>query len=377
MNPEKLPLGYAYSAKAHADETHNLPLPPDALGSTDFEAMVGQLIDLIKGPAALQYSDQYVVFARDDEMEVVQNILMQLLKCTTLDSSAFKLLPLNTFFHRFLNGLEMAFGSVPRVPITEATVKLIFQKDQYEYCEGCACEWHDKLNCKPFCALGKTMRLAFMFLHEVLDLVGIKERISGRHIPEGYSYQKMPEKKVEKTENESSECDDTSTQYKSSAELDLRPLVLFDELSEFSDLTISSDPKAQEVKNVFAWKKASEVSKSPVFDQPKKVAEVSKPPQFNQSKNSSEVSKPPQFDQPKKATELSKSPVINQPKKVTELNKSSDEPKENEVSSSDLDTTNPFSDWGEKDDEASKSFNSSGCLFGRLPNQRGRFFKKH
>ncbi|XP_049529523.1 protein maelstrom homolog [Anopheles darlingi] len=176
INPGCLPLGMAYDAQQHANDDHQLPTPPDALGESDFDIINDKLLQF------LGYNNGRIplLFTERDDVAKVENMLRGIFGISvTKDQLGVGSLA-DMFFHlkraTEKQGLDtQTFGSVHRA-------QLLITKDIYDYTVGIACDYHET-NCNvKNCALSRCVRWGYVIADNCcMDLC--IELQPGKHVP--------------------------------------------------------------------------------------------------------------------------------------------------------------------------------------------------
>ncbi|XP_052869742.1 protein maelstrom homolog isoform X2 [Anopheles cruzii] len=148
IDPQRLPIGMAYLAMKHAEEDHQLPVPPNAKGETDLNMITSLLLSFLgqdgSGELPMLFTD------RDDVAK---------LKCST-----------ESF------GLDVKlFGSVHRA-------QQLITRDIYDYTAGIACDDHEAMDNVKNCPLSRCVRWAYVIADNCCLDLGIDLQ-PGRHVP--------------------------------------------------------------------------------------------------------------------------------------------------------------------------------------------------
>ncbi|XP_035781819.1 protein maelstrom homolog [Anopheles albimanus] len=176
INPGSLPLGMAYDAQQHANDDHQLPTPPDALGESDFDIINDKLLRF------LGYNNGQIplLFTERDDVAKVENMLQSIFGVSVTKDQLCVGSLADMFFHlkraTEKHGLDAeTFGSVHRA-------QLLITKDIYDYTVGIACDYHET-NCNvKNCALSRCVRWGFVIADNCcMDLC--IELQPGKHVP--------------------------------------------------------------------------------------------------------------------------------------------------------------------------------------------------
>lgn len=74
-------MGYAATAKLHADKTHQLPIPPYAKGEQNFSRVFDRLMEILQTGPSCEYKGRPIVFVNDAEDDLNPKIVQSVLKC--------------------------------------------------------------------------------------------------------------------------------------------------------------------------------------------------------------------------------------------------------------------------------------------------------
>lgn len=177
INPARLPLGLTHEASEYSEETHALPLPPNALGETDFRVILKKLL-AFTGYNKPRKLFPFVTEAR--EVTAIESVLTQLNR----ESNAkyqFLVIPLEEFFLHLKRGTEKYGLDISIFP-DKVIADMLLRNDAYEYSSGIACDFHDQTGNPKFCALSKAIRWTYIISNNCCPDLSI-ELIPGCHLP--------------------------------------------------------------------------------------------------------------------------------------------------------------------------------------------------
>lgn len=140
---EKIALGYAYTARAHSESTHRLPLPPDAYGEKNFNRVwydIQKFMEMDKNdkafdggkPMVFTFTDSYSSEA--NQLNVLKSFMKQFVGDELLPIDLY---PLTRLFYTLRNELA-ARGRADEVP-NEKYCEIFLEKDPYETLAGISC----------------------------------------------------------------------------------------------------------------------------------------------------------------------------------------------------------------------------------------------
>lgn len=154
----------------HAKDTHQLPLPPNALGNTDLEGVYADILQFLgPNPAHL--------FTRQNAIPIVTGVL----KFLNTESSQLNILPIEYLFYKMKEASsETAMSSPPEsINVTNS----LFNLDPHESLPHIACTFHEERKVPRRCAKSYVTRWAFTFARNICSDLAIK-MYPNRHMPE-------------------------------------------------------------------------------------------------------------------------------------------------------------------------------------------------
>lgn len=140
---EKTELGYAYTAKAHSEETHHLPPPPNAFGEKNFNRVLYNITKFMRadGVPVFDRGNPFVFTYNDplsnegNQIEVLKDFLNQFAEPKTPNIDVY---PLTRLF--FVLRTELAKrGKCESIP-NENFTNVLLSRDPYETTGGISCE---------------------------------------------------------------------------------------------------------------------------------------------------------------------------------------------------------------------------------------------
>uniref|UniRef100_A0A1Q3EW40 Putative maelstrom n=1 Tax=Culex tarsalis TaxID=7177 RepID=A0A1Q3EW40_CULTA len=179
IDPKDLPLGMALDAATHSNETHKLPVPPDALGEANCEKILRLILKFLKSSSGSRTIPP--MFTWNKDIPMVESILRWIVEATDLDHVKLSVLPLIDFFYTLKLATEsygLDINTFPSIHMAKA----LLEKDVYAYTAGIACDVHEELNNQVACALSRIVRWAFVISDSCCLDLGI-EMEAGRHLP--------------------------------------------------------------------------------------------------------------------------------------------------------------------------------------------------
>uniref|UniRef100_A0A182LTT8 Maelstrom domain-containing protein n=1 Tax=Anopheles culicifacies TaxID=139723 RepID=A0A182LTT8_9DIPT len=175
INPGALPLGAALSVQTHTKKTHNLPMPPNALGTTNSDEIAQNLLKFLAA------GDQIpLLFTDEKTLPIVEGMLRKLLSNHINDEMLY-VCPLSELFCNLKQATERHFFGKSKFP-SALTAQYILQMDIYAFAVGISCDYHEKDMNMLHCALSQATRWAYIISKYCCSFIDI-ECVPGKHIP--------------------------------------------------------------------------------------------------------------------------------------------------------------------------------------------------
>lgn len=166
----QIPSGFAYEARYHSSKEHKLPVPPNALGSSNFQQIY---FDICLFCRSSTYNGPSYLFTDEKEMPMIESIMNQLSDHAYKEK--FEILSLNQLFNVLVNNVE------PEPQNTNIT-NMFIKKDSYDFAANIACEYHVEAEVELKCSLSIAQRWMFTTCAKVCDKIGIDVKC-GFHKP--------------------------------------------------------------------------------------------------------------------------------------------------------------------------------------------------
>ncbi|XP_058453203.1 protein maelstrom homolog [Malaya genurostris] len=180
INPQELPLGMAHDAELHTNETHQLPLPPNAIGEIDYEKVLKNIFKFTAGSSTKRHLPLLFTYNKDQVM--VKNILLGFLDATGIENLEPRVYPLVDLFFYLKQATETYGLDICTFPSVHMA-KALLEKDVYAYTLGIGCEVHEGLGNTVQCALSRCIRWAYTISDSCCLDLGI-EMEGGKHLPD-------------------------------------------------------------------------------------------------------------------------------------------------------------------------------------------------
>uniref|UniRef100_U5EVE7 Putative hmg box-containing protein n=1 Tax=Corethrella appendiculata TaxID=1370023 RepID=U5EVE7_9DIPT len=177
VSHRQLPLGMAYDAQCHADETHQLPTPPNALGEQDFEVILVKIVEFIQG----SNKDVPILFTHRDDIPIVENILQQFCD-ESQHENPFKVYNITYLLFKLKENTMKLGLELQNNFATIHVAHTVIEKDSYEYTKGISCKIHEENAAVKYCALSRCKRWAFIFSDNCAPDLSIDLQ-PGKHVP--------------------------------------------------------------------------------------------------------------------------------------------------------------------------------------------------
>lgn len=179
INPVKLPLGMALDASQLSDETHELPIPPNAMGETDLEDILHKILNFTDYNSKMQ-KKHFPIITEEKQIPIVESFLEQCYDDTKKDYR-FLVIPLGDFFFHLKRATEKYGLDICTFP-SKTMADILLKKDTYEYTSGIACDFHEGRGNTRFCALSKAIRWTYILSDNCCLDLSI-DLIPGSHLP--------------------------------------------------------------------------------------------------------------------------------------------------------------------------------------------------
>ncbi|EDW73226.2 uncharacterized protein Dwil_GK16773 [Drosophila willistoni] len=211
IDPSQLIFGQTCDAMLYAAATHQLPLPPAALGESKMTKLYHSIQDYLR--SRLERTDKnlksLVVFTKTDDIDMVKSCFRFIKsgyhdeqskrydddndeendQFKFFEAAASKFLPIVVYDIQYLFlALKLAAMDIggltlpkPNLYITDA----FFSRDFYEFQDGIACWFHEDMDRSKYCTQSKVKRWAYTFCDYMCADLAIKMQ-PGKHMPPSY-----------------------------------------------------------------------------------------------------------------------------------------------------------------------------------------------
>lgn len=178
IEPGPLPIGYAFSAKQHSQETHMINLPSEDQQNNQFEVYMAlrEFIERKTVPG----SGRPIFYANNKDVKIVQKILDDWVRLYEVDEPSAENYRVYDI-HLMLFHLKNSAAGDEVWTSTNFSGREI-EKDVYAYVPDIACEFHALSENPLYCSKSIVCRYAFIISDNCCRELNI-ELIEGQHIP--------------------------------------------------------------------------------------------------------------------------------------------------------------------------------------------------
>ncbi|XP_055380787.1 uncharacterized protein DDB_G0287625-like isoform X2 [Condylostylus longicornis] len=200
VNPGVLPFGHALQAREHAKSTHQLELPPNAVGEKNLGKIYKNIAEFInpQNEDNRKNIDQNIlppVYTDTKSVRVIKSIL-KFCKNDCFDENIpnIRVYPLQNIF--FKMKIAASFIGDTKAPDSIDESNEILYRDNYEYELSLSCKFHENLECGRFCSLSSVTRWSYIFAENICPDLAIK-LLPGLHMPSECGYVAKEAKTIE------------------------------------------------------------------------------------------------------------------------------------------------------------------------------------
>ncbi|XP_052900859.1 protein maelstrom homolog [Anopheles moucheti] len=176
INPGKIPTGLAYQAQSHSKNSHELPIPPNALGLTDYDEIAKRLVNFLK----MEKNTPLLLFTERQEVPMVENMLKAILGNLTAEGMLY-VCSLPELFHQLQLAVE-AYDKDEEIPSSAHKAQQMLDVDCFSYTTGISCDYHESNELLIHCALSQCIRWSYTISKTCCKSLGI-DLIAGKHMP--------------------------------------------------------------------------------------------------------------------------------------------------------------------------------------------------
>lgn len=185
-------IGYAYQAKAHSEQTHQLPPPPshETLGQKNYKIVYDGLLKVFDARHGQIFDKddpkRSFLFTREQDIEMMESILDQL--SDRQWRQTFDVFNLELLFNKLKNKVELDRGGDPiRITVTNVFI----EQDRYDATPNISCNFHEEKDATRHCSLSYVRRWFYLFADHICEKIGVKLE-PGRHLPHNVALDPPP-----------------------------------------------------------------------------------------------------------------------------------------------------------------------------------------
>ncbi|XP_037819034.1 protein maelstrom 1 [Lucilia sericata] len=178
INPGVNIYGHQYEAQHHSDTTHNLPLPPNALGEKNLGSIYNDILNFIRDEETNDYPPLYT---HRDGIHIVESVLEFLKADVGANNIDLKIYPIQYLFF-IMKEATCEVGELEK-PKSFYITDAFFERDFFEYQIGIACQYHEEIDKSKYCTQSYVTRWGYMFSDYMCRDIAIP-LIQGRHCPQ-------------------------------------------------------------------------------------------------------------------------------------------------------------------------------------------------
>ncbi|XP_068148521.1 uncharacterized protein [Drosophila tropicalis] len=172
INPGSSVYGSEFVTKTLAKETHQLPIPPNALGEDD---LMGLFKDILQ---FLEHKNEYrPIFTTTERIPIVSGAL----KYLNGGNHELKVYPIE-YLYFVLKKSSCQISGMP-LPKSLFDTSRIFERDLYQHEANISCDFHEPRDLSKYCAKSCVTRWGFMFANFMCYDLAIT-MLPNRHKPE-------------------------------------------------------------------------------------------------------------------------------------------------------------------------------------------------
>lgn len=178
-------MGYAADARNYSEQTHKLPIPPNAMGETNFSEVYRKIWKLLvadKNRYKFDDGKPFVFTYTGDCATEEDNVLMlkSFMAQVSMKESPIDIYPLSRLFFILATNLAEIdrFQKIDNISI----VHMLLSRDSFEHRSGFSCEYHEQVDACAYCALSKATRWAYLTAKYLCEPLGIN-LVTGKHLP--------------------------------------------------------------------------------------------------------------------------------------------------------------------------------------------------
>lgn len=200
-----IPSGYAYAAKVHSEETHEIPID-FAQGESNSLKILHQIKSfLLEGQTSRVLPVMYTM-PNNRNLNNSHDAVKSTLKCLceasvcVADEPIFQVYLLGKLMTELKNACQ-AYSTSQSKPHVQNILEMELEVDHFNYCRGLGCEFHETIDRTLYCSLSVVKRWVYIICDHCCQYLDI-QLDRGKHCP---VYAAMPETKAMLTQSENDE----------------------------------------------------------------------------------------------------------------------------------------------------------------------------
>ncbi|EDV97202.1 protein maelstrom [Drosophila grimshawi] len=200
INPGQLIFGQASDAQHHTSTTHQLPLPPKAMGESNMGSLYVNIVKYLRDCQGA--GNPLVVFTTAELMPVVSGCFRYLQSDSDEVGEQIHVYDILYLFY-VLKKEVMDIADLPHANINKCITDNFFFNDFFEYYSNIACQFHEDNDRGKYCTHSMVSRWCYTFCDYMCGDLAIKP-LAGKHMPP------VQEQKFCVTNPDKSMCGNTS-----------------------------------------------------------------------------------------------------------------------------------------------------------------------
>ncbi|XP_073828405.1 protein maelstrom 1-like [Musca autumnalis] len=177
INPGVNIYGHQYEAQHHSETTHNLPLPPNALGDKNLANIYNEILKFIRDEGSDNYPPLYT---HRDCIHIVESVLDFLKTDIGASNIELKVYPIQYLFY-IMKEATCEAGELEK-PKSFYITDAYFERDFFEFQIGISCQYHEDIDKCKYCTQSYVTRWGYMFADYMCGDLAIP-LVPGRHCP--------------------------------------------------------------------------------------------------------------------------------------------------------------------------------------------------
>lgn len=174
-------MGYRFEAKALSEDNHRLPIPPSALGETDFSKVYRKIRSLLPttefdGSKPFVFTSVEETTSEETNIEVLKSFIAQM---SGDRRNPIEIMPLARLLYALMEKLASVgrAASIGNVNIA----RTILSSTRFDYTSGISCNYHEEIDEMQRCTLARATRYALLLSSNVCRPLGV-QLVLGKHL---------------------------------------------------------------------------------------------------------------------------------------------------------------------------------------------------